>query len=129
MFCSCCFRAGCWRDSAVIWPRDTACWEKRVPRTPEPGRTSSTSPKSRDFIGTRRSSSFRNGFVLLRQSCEAELLCPMRYRILGSTGLRVSVIGIGTWQFGGEWGRQYSQTDVDAILDQAAESGINLIDT
>ena len=53
----------------------------------------------------------------------------MQYRILGSTGLRVSVIGVGTWQFGGEWGRQYTQTEVDAILDAAAESGINLIDT
>jgi aryl-alcohol dehydrogenase-like predicted oxidoreductase len=53
----------------------------------------------------------------------------MRYRILGTTGLRVSVIGIGTWQFGGEWGRSFSQTDVDAILDKAAELGINLIDT
>jgi aryl-alcohol dehydrogenase-like predicted oxidoreductase len=53
----------------------------------------------------------------------------MRYRTLGSTGLRVSVIGIGTWQFGGEWGRQYSQPEVDAILDQGRESGINLIDT
>ena len=53
----------------------------------------------------------------------------MHYRVLGSTGLRVSVIGVGTWQFGGEWGRQYSQDEVDAILDQAAECGINLIDT
>jgi aryl-alcohol dehydrogenase-like predicted oxidoreductase len=53
----------------------------------------------------------------------------MRYRILGSTGLRVSVIGVGTWQFGGEWGRNFSQADVDAILDHAAELGINLIDT
>jgi aryl-alcohol dehydrogenase-like predicted oxidoreductase len=39
------------------------------------------------------------------------------------------VIGIGTWQFGGEWGRSYSQGEVDAILDKAAELGINLIDT
>jgi aryl-alcohol dehydrogenase-like predicted oxidoreductase len=53
----------------------------------------------------------------------------MRYRTLGSTALRVSVIGVGTWQFGGEWGRQFTQKEADAILDQAAESGINLIDT
>jgi aryl-alcohol dehydrogenase-like predicted oxidoreductase len=53
----------------------------------------------------------------------------MRYRILGSTGLRVSVVGVGTWQLGGEWGRTYSQDDVDAILDQASALGINLIDT
>ena len=53
----------------------------------------------------------------------------MRFRILGKTGLRVSVIGIGTWQFGGEWGIDFSQSEVDAILDTAAECGINLIDT
>ena len=53
----------------------------------------------------------------------------MRYRILGSTGLRVSVIGLGTWQFGGEWGRTFGQADADAILDKAAELGVNLIDT
>jgi aryl-alcohol dehydrogenase-like predicted oxidoreductase len=53
----------------------------------------------------------------------------MRYRILGSTGLRVSVIGIGTWQFGGEWGKSFSQNEVDEILDTAANAGINLIDT
>jgi len=43
--------------------------------------------------------------------------------------LRVSVIGVGTWQFGGEWGRDFSQAEADAILDAAAECGINLIDT
>jgi aryl-alcohol dehydrogenase-like predicted oxidoreductase len=53
----------------------------------------------------------------------------MQYRNLGGTGLRVSVIGVGTWQFGGEWGRVFSQAEADAILDQAAELGINLIDT
>ena len=53
----------------------------------------------------------------------------MRYRILGRTGLRVSIVGLGTWQFGGEWGRTFSQADADAILDKAAELGINLIDT
>jgi aryl-alcohol dehydrogenase-like predicted oxidoreductase len=53
----------------------------------------------------------------------------MRYRILGKTGLRVSVIGVGTWQFGGEWGVNFTQPQVDAILDAAADCGINLIDT
>lgn len=53
----------------------------------------------------------------------------MLYRTLGKTGLRPSVIGVGTWQFGGEWGVDFSQPQVDAILDTAAECGINLIDT
>lgn len=53
----------------------------------------------------------------------------MKYRRLGSTELDVSVIGLGTWQFGGEWGVNYSQAEVDAILDQGNELGINFIDT
>ncbi|WP_256757515.1 aldo/keto reductase [Cohnella sp. WQ 127256] len=53
----------------------------------------------------------------------------MKYRMLGKTGLKVSVVGIGTWQFGGEWGRTYEQHEVDAILDRGKELGINLIDT
>ena len=53
----------------------------------------------------------------------------MRYRTLGKTGLRPSVIGVGTWQFGGEWGVDFSQAQVDAILDTAADGGINFIDT
>lgn len=53
----------------------------------------------------------------------------MKYRRLGSTELDVSVIGLGTWQFGGEWGVDYSQDEVDAILDQGNELGINFIDT
>ena len=53
----------------------------------------------------------------------------MQYRRLGRTGLKVSVIGVGTWQYGGEWGREYRQDEVDAILDRAAELGVNLIDT
>jgi aryl-alcohol dehydrogenase-like predicted oxidoreductase len=53
----------------------------------------------------------------------------MRYRRLGCTNLRVSVVGLGTWQFGGEWGRTYSQLDVDAIFNAARAAGIDLIDT
>jgi aryl-alcohol dehydrogenase-like predicted oxidoreductase len=53
----------------------------------------------------------------------------VKYRTLGRTGLKVSVVGIGTWQLGGEWGKTFTQSEVDAILDTAAEAGINLIDT
>jgi aryl-alcohol dehydrogenase-like predicted oxidoreductase len=53
----------------------------------------------------------------------------MRYRTLGKSGLRPSVIGLGTWQFGGEWGVDFAQAGVDAILDAALACGINLIDT
>jgi aryl-alcohol dehydrogenase-like predicted oxidoreductase len=53
----------------------------------------------------------------------------MKYRRLGKTNLKVSVIGVGTWQYGGEWGKQFSQQEVDDILNQAKASGINLIDT
>lgn len=53
----------------------------------------------------------------------------MKVRTLGKTGLNVSVIGIGTWQFGGEWGKTFSQQEVDAILGRAGELGINLLDT
>ncbi|GIO39999.1 aldo/keto reductase [Paenibacillus antibioticophila] len=53
----------------------------------------------------------------------------MKYRRLGKTELEVSVVGIGTWQFGGEWGIQFDQKDVDSILDKGRELGINLIDT
>ncbi|GIP38807.1 aldo/keto reductase [Paenibacillus sp. J31TS4] len=53
----------------------------------------------------------------------------MKYRKLGKTGMKVSVIGVGTWQFGGEWGKDFSQQEADAILGRAKELGINLIDT
>lgn len=53
----------------------------------------------------------------------------MHYRIVGSTGLRVSVVGVGTWQFGGEWNKTFVQDEVDAMFSRAADLGINLIDT
>ena len=53
----------------------------------------------------------------------------MQYRRLGKTDLVVSVIGVGTWQFGGEWGKDFAQGEVDAIFDRARHHGINLVDT
>jgi aryl-alcohol dehydrogenase-like predicted oxidoreductase len=53
----------------------------------------------------------------------------MKYRRLGKTNLRVSVIGVGTWQYGGEWGKVFAQDEVDQILGRGKELGINFIDT
>jgi len=40
----------------------------------------------------------------------------MKYRTLGSTGLEVSVVGVGTWQFGGEWAcKVYNETGADRL--------------
>jgi len=53
----------------------------------------------------------------------------MQYRRLGNTEMKISVVGLGTWQFGGEWGYDFSQLEVNAIFDAARETGINFIDT
>jgi len=53
----------------------------------------------------------------------------MLYRRLGKTGLNVSVVGVGTWQLGGEWGKIYEQTEVNNMIARAKDLGINLIDT
>ena len=48
----------------------------------------------------------------------------MKYRRLGKTGLPVSVIGVGTWQLGGEWGQRFTQHNVDQLLGRAGELGV-----
>ena len=53
----------------------------------------------------------------------------MKYRRLGKTELVVSVVGFGAWQFGGEWGQQFTPAEVARLLGRAKEVGINLIDT
>ncbi len=53
----------------------------------------------------------------------------MRYRRLGRTNLKVSVVGVGAWQFGGAWGKAFEPDEVGRILVRAAELGINFIDT
>ena len=53
----------------------------------------------------------------------------MKFTTLGKTKERVSVVGLGTWQFGGEWGIDYTAEMVNPIFDAARDCGINLIDT
>ncbi|WP_350349005.1 aldo/keto reductase [Agromyces sp. G08B096] len=52
----------------------------------------------------------------------------MQTRVLGRTGRTVSVIGLGTWQLGADWG-EVDEADALAVLDAAAGSGVSVFDT
>jgi aryl-alcohol dehydrogenase-like predicted oxidoreductase len=52
----------------------------------------------------------------------------MQQRILGRTGRPVSVIGLGTWQLGADWG-DVTERDALAVLGAAAEAGVTFFDT
>ena len=54
----------------------------------------------------------------------------MRY--IEVDGAKLSVIGLGTWQFGSkEWGYgpEYAESESERILLRALDLGINLVDT
>jgi len=52
----------------------------------------------------------------------------MQHRPLGRTGRTVSVVGLGTWQLGADWG-DVSESDARAVLEAAAEEGVTFFDT
>jgi aryl-alcohol dehydrogenase-like predicted oxidoreductase len=49
-------------------------------------------------------------------------------RVLGRTNRPVSVIGLGTWQLGADWG-DVSERDALNVLQTAVESGVTFLDT
>ncbi len=56
----------------------------------------------------------------------------MEFRELGKSGIKISAIGLGTWQWGSSewgWGRLYGKRDVLEAFRKAREVGVNLIDT
>lgn len=52
----------------------------------------------------------------------------MEQRTLGRTGRDVSVVGLGTWQLGADWG-DVSESDARAVLEASAEAGVTFFDT
>ncbi|MFW6227935.1 MAG: aldo/keto reductase [Alkalispirochaeta sp.] len=53
----------------------------------------------------------------------------MNYRTLGSTGLKVSEVSLGTWQVGGGWGSTFDGSHADSLINAAIDRGVNFIDT
>jgi aryl-alcohol dehydrogenase-like predicted oxidoreductase len=49
-------------------------------------------------------------------------------RVLGRTGRQVSVVGLGCWQLGADWGR-VDDADALAVLHAAVDAGVTFLDT
>jgi aryl-alcohol dehydrogenase-like predicted oxidoreductase len=52
----------------------------------------------------------------------------MEQRVLGRTGRTVSVVGLGTWQLGADWG-DVREEDALAVLDASVTMGVTFFDT
>ncbi len=52
----------------------------------------------------------------------------MQQRTLGRTNRPVSVVGLGTWQLGADWG-EVSESDARDVLEASAEAGVTFFDT
>ncbi|MGP4110743.1 aldo/keto reductase [Streptomyces sp. 4N509B] len=52
----------------------------------------------------------------------------MEQRDFGRLGRRASVVGLGTWQLGADWG-EVADDDALAVLDAAVEAGVTFLDT
>ena len=52
----------------------------------------------------------------------------MEQRVLGKTGRAASIVGLGTWQLGADWG-SVTESDARAVLSAAVESGVTFLDT
>ncbi|MGY1772287.1 aldo/keto reductase [Blastococcus sp. SYSU D00813] len=52
----------------------------------------------------------------------------MEQRPLGRTGAEVGVVGLGTWQLGGDWG-DVDDEAAEAVLEAALDAGVTLLDT
>ncbi|MDI3240257.1 aldo/keto reductase [Arthrobacter sp. AL08] len=52
----------------------------------------------------------------------------MEKRILGKTGRNVSIVGLGTWQLGADWGNVDS-AQAQAVLGASVEAGVTFFDT
>jgi aryl-alcohol dehydrogenase-like predicted oxidoreductase len=55
-------------------------------------------------------------------------MSSMEHRTLGRAGREVSVVGLGTWQLGADWG-EVSERDAHAVLQASVDAGVTFLDT
>jgi len=55
-------------------------------------------------------------------------MTDLEQRTLGRTGRQVSVIGLGTWQLGADWG-DVSEASAREVLEASADAGVTFFDT
>lgn len=53
---------------------------------------------------------------------------PMQTALLGKTGKRIGVVGLGAWQLGADWGEVDESSALD-VLHAAVDGGVTFIDT
>src|SRR5215212_9426516 len=53
----------------------------------------------------------------------------MRYRLFGRSGLRVSVVALGSMKFSEDWGWGAPEDECRRIFDRYADAGGNFVDT
>jgi aryl-alcohol dehydrogenase-like predicted oxidoreductase len=78
-----------------------------------------------EFVEKRKISLGEGGGGRFANGCVEE---TMQYRMLGKTGLRVSVVGLGTMVHAGHFGPMKDEESLEAI-DTALDLGVNFIDT
>lgn len=133
-----------WRSAAALKaPRQQGQTDSVLPAVPlthpvEDGKACSAPPRFSRFCVTTRNTSgnagwdrrttFSGGLSADRLIADDGYSWPMDIRVLGRTGRPVSVVGLGTWQIGGDWGDVQDSTAFD-ILGAAVEAGVTLFDT
>ncbi len=72
---------------------------------------------------------YEKSYPFLIRNPRVDIITLMKYRRLGRTELSVSEVGLGTYQFGGSWGKKFSGKEVKGIFEEAEVQGINFVDT
>src|ERR1700759_347972 len=127
----------------IVSRNENAFLRMTARRLPAASLSSNVSRSDSAFPSTKNawlpcSSSIQKSLVSEKiRSCTRYLMGPsfprlgslnMEQRTLGRTGRSVSVVGLGTWQLGADWG-SVDEQDALAVLAAAVDSGVTFLDT